>query len=467
MILRFLQSKHFQRLNIYVFESLLPRFGAFIFLPFLFRYASTSIWAEIGLMIAISEILSKFYLFGFQNSIFRFAKDLTDQEKQYIFKKLILKILTLSTSVLIFVEITNNFWWPLLFEFEYGLPARTAVIISCFTSLNIYLIQYIKSLQLSRKLLFGSVIYTLFNFILQFSSIYFISINYGQNNRMIVTAYLLSISIASTLRVGYYKKITNLNLFYSPEIKVVDIKKFYNFSRPAAGIALLSIAVSHGSKLIIQNNISLDVLGKYFSYLSYAGIIFVIFAATQEYFYPVLFKLKLQETLSFRIQLFYFWSSVTVLYLLFFNEISPFLIPENYMLNDSNIILIFMIQTLSIQRSIAGMYYEINKKIIIKLIVYIFTSVLFLIILFNINYLENYLNLFLIFYFTMGNAFLILSKEYQFLLHFNFTQTLIYLVTQNINLLDLNIIFIPIVTTILLFWSKNIFNKFERLRRLS
>ena len=46
-------------------------------------------------------------------------------------------------------------------------------------------------------------------------------------------------------------------------------------------------------------------------------------------------------------------------------------------------------------------------------------------------------------------------------------QTLIYLVTQNINLLDFNIIFIPIVTTVLLFWSKNIFNKFERLRRLS
>ncbi len=467
MVLRFLQSKHFQRLNIYVFESLLPRFGAFIFLPFLFRYASTSVWAEIGLMIAISEILSKFYLFGFQNSIFRFAKDLSDKEKQYIFKKLIIKIFTLSLSILVLVEISNALWWPLLFNFEYGLPARTAVVISCFTSLNIYLIQYIKSLQLSRKLLFGSVIYTLSNFILQFSSIFFISINYGQSNRMIVTAYLLSIAIASTLRVGYYKKITNLKLFSSLEVKELDIKKFYNFSRPAAGIALLSIAVSHGSKLIIQNNISLDVLGKYFSYLSYAGIIFVIFAATQEYFYPVLFKLELKDTLPFRIQLFYFWSSSTVLYLLVFDKISSFLIPENYMLSDFNIILIFMIQAFSIQRSIAGMYYEINKKITIKLLVHVLTSGLFLTILFSINYLENYLTLFLILYFTMGNLFIILSREYRFLLHFNFMQVSIYLVIQNINLLDFNIIFIPIVMTVLLFWSKNIFNKFEKLRSLS
>ena len=137
------------------------------------------------------------------------------------------------------------------------------------------------------------------------------------------------------------------------------------------------------------------------------------------------------------------------------------------MLSDFNIILIFMIQAFSIQRSIAGMYYEINKKITIKLLVHVLTSGLFLTILFNVNYLENYLTLFLILYFTLGNSFILLSREYRFLLHFNFLQVSIYLVIQNINLLDLNIIFIPIVITVLLFWSKNIFNKFEKLRSLS
>ena len=398
MVLKILQSKHFQRLNVYIFESLLPRLGAFIFLPLLFRYATTSVWAEIGLMIAVSEILSKVYLFGFQNSIFRFANDLSNQEKQYIFKKLIFKIFTFSISILAFLEITNNLWWPKLFEFEYGLPARAVVIISCFTSLNIYLIQYVKSLQLSRKLLFGSIIYTLFNFTFQFSTIFFISINYGKNNRMIVTAYLLSIAIASTLRVVYYKKITKLKLFSKLNIKEIDMKKFYNFSRPAAGIAFLSIIVSHGSKLVIQNNISLDTLGKYFSYLSYAGIIFVIFAATQEYFYPILFKLNIKTTMAFRIQLFYFWTAVTILYLLIFNRFSSFLIPESYLLSNSNITLIFLIQALSIQRSITGMYYEINKKITTKLNVLICTSVVFLIVLLNISDLIIHFNHFIFHY---------------------------------------------------------------------
>tara|TARA_B100001109_G_scaffold73401_1_gene60038 strand:+ start:6343 stop:7746 length:1404 start_codon:yes stop_codon:yes gene_type:complete len=467
MILKILQSKHFQRLNVYVFESLLPRLGAFIFLPLLFRYASTSIWAEIGLMIAMSEILSKVYLFGFQNSIFRFANDLSEQEKQYIFKKLIFKIFTFSTFILLSLEITNSLWWPILFEFEYGLPARTVVIISCFTSLNIYLIQYVKSLQLSRKLLFGSVIYTLFNFAFQFSTIFFISINYGKSNRMIVTAYLFSIALASTLRVIYYKKITKLKVFSKINIKEIDIKKFYNFSRPAAGIAFLSIIVSHGSKLVIQNNISLDILGKYFSYLSYAGIVFVIFAATQEYFYPILFRLNLKNTLTFRIQLFYFWTFVVIFYLLIFNRFSSFLIPESYMLSNSNITLIFLIQALSIQRSIAGMYYEINKKITTKLNVLICTSVVFLIVLLNISDLESYLNLFLMLYFIIGNAFLILSREFRFLLHFNFLQALTYIVIQNINLLNLDIIFIPIFIFALYFWSKSIFSELEKLRGLS
>ena len=97
---------------------------------------------------------------------------------------------------------------------------------------------------------------------------------------MIVTAYLLSIAIASTLRVGYYKKITNLKLFSSLEVKELNIKKFYNFSRPAAGIALLSIAVSMDQTNYSKQYIS-GCIGQIFCYLSYAGIIFVIFAATQ------------------------------------------------------------------------------------------------------------------------------------------------------------------------------------------
>ena len=66
--------RHFMRANLYVFESLLPRLGTFIFLPILIRFIESVIWTEIVLMIAVSEILSKIYLFGYQNAVLDLVK---------------------------------------------------------------------------------------------------------------------------------------------------------------------------------------------------------------------------------------------------------------------------------------------------------------------------------------------------------------------------------------------------------
>ena len=54
-------------------------------------------------MIAISEILIKLYLFGFQSSIYRFANELSEsQEKNLVLNKLIKRILLISFNVAIF-----------------------------------------------------------------------------------------------------------------------------------------------------------------------------------------------------------------------------------------------------------------------------------------------------------------------------------------------------------------------------
>ena len=159
--MRFFKNVHFKRSNVYVAESLLPKLGSFIFLPFLFRYVTTEIWAEIALMIAVSELLAKIYLFGFQSSIYRFANEIDSDQKNAIFGQLIKRILLISTSVFFIFEIFNSFFWSSVFQFEFGLPMRTSIIISIFSALNIFLTQYIKSLRQSRKLFKGSLIYTL------------------------------------------------------------------------------------------------------------------------------------------------------------------------------------------------------------------------------------------------------------------------------------------------------------------
>ena len=132
---------HFKRINVYIFESLLPRFGAFLFLPLLLRFVNPAIWAEIVLMIAVSEILSKIYLFGFQSSIFRFAKELDDNQKNFIIFKLLMRVLFSGILFLVLFEITNPYFWNNVFEFEFGLPLRSAIFISCFSSVNLFFIQ--------------------------------------------------------------------------------------------------------------------------------------------------------------------------------------------------------------------------------------------------------------------------------------------------------------------------------------
>ena len=81
-------------------------------------------------MIAISEILIKLYLFGFQSSIYRFANELSESQKNLVLNKLIKRILLISFNVAVFFEVSQKFYWDFIFEFEFGLPMRTAILIS-------------------------------------------------------------------------------------------------------------------------------------------------------------------------------------------------------------------------------------------------------------------------------------------------------------------------------------------------
>jgi len=171
---------HLIRINLYILESLLPRFGSLLFLPILLSFINSAIWSEIVLMIAVSEILSKLYLFGFQNSIFRFAKNLNTADFSSIFFRLLKRLFFISTVIFIFLESFHKFFWSNLFEFEYGLPMRSTLVLGIFFTLNIFFTEYVKAIQLSRKLVTGGIFYTILNFSLQFSSIYYISFFYGR-----------------------------------------------------------------------------------------------------------------------------------------------------------------------------------------------------------------------------------------------------------------------------------------------
>ena len=180
--------------------------------------------------------------------------------------------------------------------------------------------------------------------------------------------------------------------------------------------------------MIIQNNISLEILGKYFSYLSYAGIYFVIFSATQAYLTPKLYTVLYKNSENYRILLMYFWTISGFLYIIIFNKFSAILIPNNYRLDKKTFLIIFLIQIFSMSRTLSGIYFDIEKKLNLKLLFFGISSLLFLIFAFMTNNLEEFLIANLIFYFLVGNLYLLYSREIKLLINFNFLKISILLI---------------------------------------
>ncbi len=409
---------HIKRINIFVLEALLPRISTFLLLPVLLRFIDTEIWAEIVLMIAVSEILNKIYLLGFQNSIFRFGNEITNKEKILILQKLLKRIVFLSITIGLFFEILNPIFWLNIFSFEYGLPMRSVIIISTFSSINLFLIQYIKSLRLSRKLFYGSIIYSSANLVFQFSSIFYIYSNFGRDDRMIVTAYLVSIALSSLLRSLYYLSFLELKIFSKYNEKLINNSEFLSYAKPAAVIGFLGIIATHGSKLILQNNIPLNTLGKYFSYLSYVGILFLLFSASQEYLIPKLFYTKTKSSEKFRIFTMYLWTIFGYTYFLIFEKLSYIFIPNEFQLNKKTVFLIFLTQILSISRTLPGLFFDIEKSLEKKLSIFLISTSLYIVFIFYINNLNEFLYSYISYFFVMAILYAVKSKEVYLLFNF-------------------------------------------------
>lgn len=408
---------HLIRVNLYIFESLLPRFGSLLFLPILLSYINSTIWSEIVLMIAVSEILSKFYLFGFQSSIFRFAKNLNIEDFSSIFFRLLKRLSLASILLFIFLESFHEFFWEGLFEFNYGLPMRSTLVLSIFFSLNVFFTEYVKAIQLSRKLVLGGFVFTFLNIFLQFSSIYYISFNYGSSDRMIVTAYLFSTALASMIKSFYFYRALNLKFILKKTEKSKVIKLFDSYAKPSAYLSLVAIFSTHGLKIIAQQNISLALLGKYFAYLSFANVFLNLFLAAQRYLMPTIFQIKSAESIPIRVQLFYFSLMTGHLYYLIFKLVEYLIIPESFILDKQYVYLIFLTYIVATLRIQPGSYFSITKKVSRRLVAQLIGVVsLTIAIIYSFN-IESLIFSYLIFYTLTISLFILFSGEISFIKH--------------------------------------------------
>ena len=92
---------------------------------------------------------------------------------------------------------------------------------------------------------------------------------------------------------------------------------------------------------------------------------------------------------------------------------------------------VFLIQIFSANRTLTGISYDIEKNLNTKLYIFITFALIFLIVIFNIDSLEVFLNLNLIFYFTLGNAYSIISKEWKLFINYNIVHFILIFMALN------------------------------------
>ena len=247
------------------------------------------------------------------------------------------------------------------------------------------------------------------------------------------------------------------------------MKDFLDYAKPAAGIGFMGILSTHGSKLILQNNISLDTLGKYFSYLSYVGILFLLFSATQEYLIPKLFHLKAHTSQNIRILIMYLWTLFGYTYFVVFDKLSYIFIPNDYKLNYDIVFLIFLVQIISITRTLPGLYFDIEKRLNVKFTIFVFSTFLYMVLIFSIENLETFLNYFILYFVLLAVLYFLVSKELKFLVNFSILQIfniLIFLFFINYLIQFQNIALVITSSTSILILIK-IFRDYEALPNLN
>tara|TARA_B100001121_G_scaffold268527_1_gene252519 strand:- start:309 stop:1169 length:861 start_codon:yes stop_codon:yes gene_type:complete len=284
-----------------------------------------------------------------------------------------------------------------------------------------------------------------------------------------VTAYLVSLALSALFKSFYYLNFLQIKKISFTSPNIINIKEFLNYAKPAAGIGFSAIMVTHGVKLILQSNISLEILGKYFSYLSYAGIFFVIFGATQSYLIPKLFKIRSLDSVNFRITLIYYWTSLGIIYLLLFSKISTIFIPTNYELKPNLFVTIFLIQIFSANRTLAGISYDINKNLNTKLYIFVTFSFIFLIAIFSIDSLEVFLNLNLIFYFILGNIYSVISREWKLLINYNIVHLIVFFIGLNYldRFIEYQNLILFFMIILVVYLTPKIINSYEKLEFFS
>ena len=118
----------------------------------------------------------------------------------------------------------------------------------------------------------------------------------------------------------------------------------------------------------------------------------------------------------------YLWTLFGYTYFVVFDKLSYIFIPNDYKLNYDIVFLIFLVQIISITRTLPGLYFDIEKRLNVKFTIFVFSTFLYMVLIFSIENLETFLNYFILYFVLLAVLYFLVSKELKFLVNFSILQ---------------------------------------------
>ena len=117
----------------------------------------------------------------------------------------------------------------------------------------------------------------------------------------------------------------------------------------------------------------------------------------------------------------YLWTIFGYIYFLIFDKLSYVFIPNEFKLNKKTVFLIFLSQILSISRTLPGLFFDIKNILEKKLSIFLISTLMYIVLIFYINDLDEFLYIFISYFLLMATLYLLMSRKFIYFLIFIIT----------------------------------------------
>ena len=105
------------------------------------------------------------------------------------------------------------------------------------------------------------------------------------------------------------------------------------------------------------------------------------------------------------------------IYFLIFDKLSYVFIPNEFKLNKKTVFLIFLSQILSISRTYL-VFFDIKNILEKKLSIFLISTLMYIVLIFYINDLDEFLYIFISYFLLMATLYLLMSRKFIYFLIF-------------------------------------------------